>query len=115
MQVHVQNVIWRNKMTGSYAMKQQGLFQSENFPEPSCGERPELSESEAITGAQRGDAEAFECIYQHWSIGNAKPQLHRARRRLRELLRESQRLEWLTPPHTSYAQTDEDEPTNTVT
>ena len=33
-----------------------------------------------------------------WSIGNSKAQLHRARRRLRGLLRETLRLEWLTPP-----------------
>src|SRR5260370_13498092 len=59
---HVQNLIWGNKMIGSYAIKQQALFESANFAERSCAERPELSESEAITGAQRGDAEAFECI-----------------------------------------------------
>ncbi len=49
-------------MIGSYAIKQQGLFESANLPERSRAERVELSESEAITGAQRGDAEAFECI-----------------------------------------------------
>jgi RNA polymerase sigma-70 factor (ECF subfamily) len=31
-----------------------------------------------------------------WSIGNSKAQLHRARRRLRELLQETLRLDWLT-------------------
>ena len=33
-----------------------------------------------------------------WSIGNSKALLHRAHRRLREQLRETLRLEWLTPP-----------------
>jgi RNA polymerase sigma-70 factor (ECF subfamily) len=32
-----------------------------------------------------------------WSIGNSKAQLHRARRRLRELLQESLHLEWAAP------------------
>jgi RNA polymerase sigma-70 factor (ECF subfamily) len=32
-----------------------------------------------------------------WSIGNSKAQLHRARRRLRELLEESLRSRWLLP------------------
>ncbi|OLB20995.1 MAG: hypothetical protein AUI12_18470 [Acidobacteria bacterium 13_2_20CM_2_57_6] len=32
-----------------------------------------------------------------WSIGNSKAQLHRARRRLRELLQESLHLEWVPP------------------
>jgi RNA polymerase sigma-70 factor (ECF subfamily) len=39
-----------------------------------------------------------------WSIGNSKAQLHRARRRLRGLLRETLRLEWLTPPQALHAQ-----------
>jgi len=39
-----------------------------------------------------------------WSIGNSKAQLHRARRRLRGLLRETLRLEWLTPPQALQAQ-----------
>src|SRR5260370_15638725 len=51
-------------MIGSYAIKQQAFFESANFAERSCAERPESSESEAITGARRGDGEAFECIYQ---------------------------------------------------
>jgi RNA polymerase sigma-70 factor (ECF subfamily) len=42
-----------------------------------------------------------------WSIGNSKAQLHRARRRLRELLHETLRLKWLTPPQISDAQLSE--------
>lgn len=39
-----------------------------------------------------------------WSIGNSKAQLHRARRRLRELLHETLRMKWPTPPQISEAQ-----------
>jgi RNA polymerase sigma-70 factor (ECF subfamily) len=42
-----------------------------------------------------------------WSIGNSKAQLHRARRRLRELLHETLRLKWLTAPQISDAQLSE--------
>jgi RNA polymerase sigma-70 factor (ECF subfamily) len=38
-----------------------------------------------------------------WSIGNSKAQLHRARRHLRELLRESLHLGWVTPVRTAQA------------
>jgi RNA polymerase sigma-70 factor (ECF subfamily) len=41
------------------------------------------------------------------SIGNSKAQLHRARRRLRDLLRDTLRLEWRTPPHAFRAQLSE--------
>ena len=42
-----------------------------------------------------------------WSIGNSKAQLHRARRRLRELLQETLKLEWLRPARTPKAQLSE--------
>jgi RNA polymerase sigma-70 factor (ECF subfamily) len=51
-------------MTGSCVIKQQGLFGTTNFPERARADRAELSESEAIQRAQRGDACAFERIYQ---------------------------------------------------
>jgi RNA polymerase sigma-70 factor (ECF subfamily) len=38
-----------------------------------------------------------------WSIGNSKAQLHRARRHLRELLRESFHLGWVTPVRAAQA------------
>jgi RNA polymerase sigma-70 factor (ECF subfamily) len=42
-----------------------------------------------------------------WSIGNSKAQLHRARRRLRELLHETLRLDWVTHTQISYARLNE--------
>ncbi len=38
-----------------------------------------------------------------WSIGNSKAHLHRARRRLRELLREGLHLIWVTPVRATQA------------
>jgi RNA polymerase sigma-70 factor, ECF subfamily len=50
-------------MTGAYAIKHYAVFKPANVPERPTPEGAELSESEAITRAQRGDAGAFERIY----------------------------------------------------
>jgi len=55
---------WESKMVACGIGGQQTFLERENVTERSRPECPELSESEAIRRAQRGDADAFERIYQ---------------------------------------------------
>src|SRR5258708_36430436 len=53
-----------SKMIGSYAIEQQAFMEQVNVSERSRPEPADLSESEAIRRAQRGDADALARIYQ---------------------------------------------------
>src|SRR5882762_4600435 len=53
-----------SKMIGSYAIEQQAFMEQANVSERSRPEPADLSESEAIRRAQRGDADALARIYQ---------------------------------------------------
>jgi RNA polymerase sigma-70 factor (ECF subfamily) len=53
-------------MTGSYANEQQVFLKPANSYEPAGSKRADLSESEAIQRAQRGDADGFEHIYRSY-------------------------------------------------